>query len=81
MADLKFEVHVQEKVGAMAMFEADTREAAEDIAKRMKKDGVKVSIFENAPLSEIAPMMSCRPSYSTDRFRFVFVTRLPHAAA
>ena len=53
MPDIKFEVHVLEKSGAMAMFEADTREVAEDIASRMAKDGVKVSIVENAPLSEI----------------------------
>jgi len=53
MPDIKFEVHVLEKSGATAMFEDDTREAAEDIACRMAKDGVKVSIVENASLSEI----------------------------
>ncbi len=54
MAGIKFEVHVLEKSGAIAIFEADTREAAEDIAERMQKDReVKVSIVENAPLDEI----------------------------
>ena len=53
MADLKFEVHVLEKSGATTVFEADTREAAEDIASRVKADGVKVAIVEAAPLSKI----------------------------
>ena len=53
MADLKFEVHVLEKSGATTVFEADTREAAEDIANRVKTDGVKVAIVEAAPLEKI----------------------------
>jgi hypothetical protein len=54
MADLKFEVHVLEKSGATTVFEADTREAAEDIAQRVKTDsGVQVVITEMAPLEKI----------------------------
>ncbi|WP_196504917.1 hypothetical protein [Aestuariivirga litoralis] len=56
MAALIFEIRVIEKSGATLTLEADTREAAEDIAQRLRNEGhVAVEIVEMPAQGRLTP--------------------------